>query len=171
MLLVCRKIETPLGSLQAAISEGGICRLLFSGEDADRWDLWFDRHFGRSPEIGESPLIDDVERQLNDYLAGKIRSFNVHLDLRGTDFQATIWNRLLEIPYGATVTYGDIAFEMGISGGSRAIGGAVGSNPVPIIVPCHRVLGASGQLVGFAGGIDVKERLLELEGVRIPFGS
>lgn len=171
MLLVCRKIQTPLGSLQAAISEGGICRLLFSSEDADRWNLWFGRHYGRIPEIGESPLIDDVERQLNEYLAGETRSFDVHLDLRGTDFQTTIWNRLLEIPYGTTVTYGDIAFEMGISGGSRAIGGAVGSNPVPIIVPCHRVLGASGQLVGFAGGIDVKERLLELEGVRIPFES
>ena len=171
MLLVYRKIETPLVSMQAAISEGGLCRLLFPSEDADRWNLWFDRHFGRIPEIGESPLIDDVERQLNEYLAGKSRSFDVHLDLRGTDFQTTIWNRLLEIPYGATVTYGDIAFEMGISGGSRAVGGAVGSNPVPIIVPCHRVLGASGQLVGFAGGIDLKERLLELEGARIPFGS
>ena len=171
MLLVYRKIETPLGSMQAAISEGGLCRLFFPREDANRWNLWFDRHFGRIPEIGESPLIDDVESQLNEFLDGKTRSFDVHLDLRGTDFQTTIWNRLLEIPYGATVTYGDIAFEMGISGGSRAIGGAVGSNPVPIIIPCHRVLGASGQLVGFAGGIDVKERLLELEGARIPFGS
>ena len=171
MLLVCRKIDTSLGGLQAAVTEKGLCRILFSGEDADRWNLWFDRHFGRIPENGQHPLIDELESQLTEYLSGKSRVFSIPLDLRGTEFQTTIWTRLLEIPYGATVTYGDLAFEMGISGGSRAIGGAVGSNPVPILVPCHRVLGASGQLVGFAGGIDLKERLLELEGARIPFGS
>ena len=82
-----------------------------------------------------------------------------------------VWKRLLEIPYGATVGYGDLAREMNIPGGSRAIGGAVGSNPVPILVPCHRVVGSGGDLVGFGGGIDLKERLLELEGVRIPFDT
>jgi methylated-DNA-[protein]-cysteine S-methyltransferase len=81
-----------------------------------------------------------------------------------------IWQRLREIPYGATVAYGDLAKEVGIPGGSRAIGGATGANPVPIVVPCHRVVGASGKLVGFGGGIELKERLLELEGARIPFG-
>ena len=171
MLLVCRKIHTSLGSLQAAVTEKGLCRLLFPAEDADRWNLWFDRHFRRIPDSGRHPVIDELESQLTEYLSGKIRAFSVPLDLRGTEFQTTIWTRLVKIPYGATVTYGDLAFEMGISGGSRAIGGAVGSNPVPILVPCHRVLGASGQLVGFAGGIDLKERLLELEGARIPFGS
>jgi len=171
MLLVSRKIDTSLGSLQAAVTEKGLCRIFFSGEDADRWNLWFDRHFSRIPESGDHPLIDELESQLTEYLAGESRVFSAPLDLRGTEFQTTVWTRLLEIPYGATVTYGDLAFEMGISGGSRAIGGAVGNNPVPILVPCHRVLGASGQLVGFAGGIDLKERLLELEGARIPFGS
>ena len=82
-----------------------------------------------------------------------------------------MWNRLLRIPYGATVAYGELADEVGIPGGSRAIGGATGSNPIPIVIPCHRVVGTTGNLVGFGGGIELKERLLELEGVRIPFGN
>lgn len=171
MLLVCREFETVVGSLQAAVTDRGLCRLFFASEDVDRWNLWFDRYFSQIPVNGQHPVIDDVETQLCEYLSRKRRKFSVPLDLRGTEFQKKIWKRLLKIPYGGTVTYGELAFEMGISGGSRAIGGAVGSNPVPILVPCHRVVGASGQLVGFAGGIDLKERLLELEGARIPFDS
>jgi O-6-methylguanine DNA methyltransferase len=170
MGLVSREFQTSLGGLLAAVAEDKICRIAFAVEDADRWNLWFDRHFSRIPDVGKHPVLDELEAQLNEYFSGNRREFSVPRDLRGTDFQTRIWARLLEIPYGATVTYGDIAYEMGIEGGSRAIGGAVGSNPIPIVVPCHRVVGSSGHLVGFGGGIELKERLLEIEGARIPFG-
>jgi O-6-methylguanine DNA methyltransferase len=111
------------------------------------------------------------ETQLEEYCVGRRKHFDLALDLRGTPFHLTVWQRLRRIPYGSTVTYGELAVELGRKGGSRAIGGAAGANPVPIVVPCHRVVGTSGSLVGFAGGIEKKEKLLELEGVRIPFGS
>ena len=114
---------------------------------------------------------EELQEELEQYLTKARSTFGVPLDLRGTDFQRKVWKRLLEIPYGATVGYGELAREMEIPGGSRAIGGAVGANPVPIVVPCHRVVGSGGDLVGFGGGLDLKERLLELEGVRIPFGQ
>lgn len=90
--------------------------------------------------------------------------------LEGTDFQKSVWNAIVQIPYGTTLSYRELAARIGRPEAVRAVGGAVGANPVPIVVPCHRVLGSDGKLTGFAGGLNVKERLLELEGARIPFG-
>jgi len=123
------------------------------------------------PKAGDHLYIQSLEKQLEEYLAKKREVIDIPLDLKGTDFQKSVWMRFLKIPYGATVSYGELAREMGIPGGSRAIGRATGSNPVPLVVPCHRVVGTAGNLVGFAGGIELKEKLLELEGARIPFGS
>ena len=105
----------------------------------------------------------DVARELDAYFAGRLRQFSVPLDLRGTDFQHQVWEQLRRIPYGETRSYGEVACALGRLNASRTVGRANGSNPVAIIVPCHRVIGANGKLVGYAGGLDRKQFLLDLE--------
>jgi methylated-DNA-[protein]-cysteine S-methyltransferase len=120
-----------------------------------------------SPERGSvraRATFRDLEHQLHEYFDGKRRSFDLALNLRGTDFEVRVWRRLLEIPYGATTSYGAIAAELGLENGARAVGRANGDNPIPIVVPCHRVIGADGRLVGYGGGLPLKQRLLRLEG-------
>ena len=109
-----------------------------------------------------------VARELEEYFEGKRRDFSVPLDLRGTDFQKKCWSALLKIPYGKVRTYADIAKTVGCPKGFRAVGMANHDNPVPIIVPCHRVLASDGTLGGYGGGLDVKRKLLELEGALQP---
>ena len=110
-----------------------------------------------------------VIRQLDEYFAGTRTQFDVPLALRGTPFQIEVWRALQRIPYGETRTYAAIAREIGRPAATRAVGAANGANPIPIIVPCHRVIGSNGSLTGFGGGIDVKRRLLALEsGARLP---
>jgi len=114
------------------------------------------------------PVIVDAERQLTEYFAGARRTFTVALDVRGTAFQHEVWRALRTIPFGETRSYGDIARQIGHPTAVRAVGAANGRNPVSIVTPCHRVIGAGGALTGFAGGLDVKARLLVLEGVLPP---
>jgi len=104
-----------------------------------------------------------VMRQLDEYFAGKRKTFDLKLAMRGTPFQLAVWHALQRIPYGETRTYAGIANEIGRPSATRAVGAANGANPIPIIVPCHRVIGSNGSLTGFGGGIDVKRRLLEFE--------
>jgi methylated-DNA-[protein]-cysteine S-methyltransferase len=108
-------------------------------------------------------VIVEVERQLGEYFEGVRTVFDVPLDLQGTDFQKRVWEQLLAIPYGETRSYGDLARALGDPQMAQAVGAANGNNPVSIIVPCHRVVGASGALTGYAGGVDVKAKLLALE--------
>ncbi len=115
------------------------------------------------------PLLSQTLEQLRRYFQGDRRRFRLRLDLRGTPFQLRVWEQLLKIPYGCTVSYGEIARRIDQPRASQAVGAAVGSNPVPVVVPCHRVVGHDGSLVGFGGGLPAKEQLLELEGARIPF--
>jgi O-6-methylguanine DNA methyltransferase len=105
-----------------------------------------------------------MERELVEYFEGTRTSFNVPLALRGTDFQLRVWNALLEIPFGETRTYGQLAAKLGVDGGSRAVGHANGDNRVAIVVPCHRVIAADGTLGGYGGGLEMKRFLLNLEG-------
>ena len=107
----------------------------------------------------------DAVAQLSEYFSGSRRQFDLPLDLRGTAFQLAVWEKLLGVPYGETISYGELALEIGKPTAARAVGAAVGANPIPIIVPCHRVIGKTGELVGFGGGLDLKRRLLALEGV------
>jgi len=111
-----------------------------------------------------SGVMREAIRQLRLYFAGHLRQFDLPLELIGTDFQKRVWNALLTIPYGETRTYTQIASQIGAPRAVRAVGAANGRNPIPIIVPCHRVIGASGSLVGFGGGLEWKRKLLELEG-------
>jgi methylated-DNA-[protein]-cysteine S-methyltransferase len=109
-------------------------------------------------------LLAETARQLQAYFAGQLREFRLPLDMRGTDFQMRVWRQLQTIPYGETRSYLQIAAAIGSPKAVRAAGAANGANPIPIIVPCHRVIGASGKLVGYGGGLPLKKRLLELEG-------
>jgi len=112
----------------------------------------------------ENSLLAEVCAQLQAYFAGQLREFHVPLDMQGTPFQLRVWGRLGTIPYGETRSYMQIARAIGSPLAVRAVGAANGANPIPIIVPCHRVIGASGKLVGYGGGLPLKKRLLELEG-------
>jgi len=121
--------------------------------------------FGAEPVPGEtSDVLEDAAAQLQEYFAGERREFDLPLAARGTAFQRRVWAALAEIPYGQTMSYGQVAARLGlVPGASRAVGSANGSNPIPIVVPCHRVIGANGTLTGFGGGIDRKRTLLALE--------
>ncbi len=151
-------LETRLGGVRLAASDKGLA------------GAWFDaqRHF---PDMtgwqadDAHPVLIDAARQLRDYLDGPRRQFTLPLDLsHGTLFQQAVWQALLAIPYGATTSYGRLSAAVGKPAAVRAVGAAVGRNPVSVIVPCHRVLGSDGSLTGYAGGLDRKTALLELEG-------
>jgi methylated-DNA-[protein]-cysteine S-methyltransferase len=114
-------------------------------------------------EDEQHPVLIATERQLGEYFAGKRKEFSVSLDMRGTRFQKDVWEALLGIPFGETRSYGQLAHQLGNPRATRAVGAANGRNPVSIIVPCHRVIGSSGKLTGFAGGLATKAHLLDLE--------
>ncbi|HET9474064.1 MAG TPA: methylated-DNA--[protein]-cysteine S-methyltransferase [Steroidobacteraceae bacterium] len=154
--LHCEDIDSPVGPL----------RLIASGQALV--GIWFSR--GRDAARGapglvhqSSPLLARTRAQLGEYFAGERRAFDLPLDPRGTEFQRRVWQRLLHIAYGETTTYGALARELGDPDASRAVGLANGSNPIPIVIPCHRVIGADGSLTGFGGGLPIKAALLELE--------
>jgi methylated-DNA-[protein]-cysteine S-methyltransferase len=116
-----------------------------------------------SANLNETPLIRKAAKQLNEYLAGKREAFDLPLEPEGTQFQKAVWKALTGIPYGETRTYKDIAESIGNPKACRAVGMANNKNPIAILIPCHRVIGADGKLVGYAGGLDIKKKLLELE--------
>jgi len=146
------RVNSPVGPLLLAVSERGLVALEFArGKVASGWV--------------ESPQKTAAcARQLDEYFAGRRRQFDLPLDLRGTDFQKRCWHELLKIPYGETRSYADIARAMRNPKAVRAVGLANGQNPIAIIVPCHRVIGSDGSLTGYGGGLDVKRKLLQLEG-------
>lgn len=125
-------------------------------------------YFNESPqlkdtEIKETDLLKEAAQQLKDYLAGKRKNFNIPLMPEGTEFQQNVWKALQQIPYGKTCTYGEIARKIGNPKACRAVGMANNKNPIGIFIPCHRVIGANGKLVGYAGGLEMKEHLLAIE--------
>ena len=146
-------------------------KLLLASDGAALTGLWFEgqKHFARTLEAEHAPkslpIFDEASRWLDVYFTGGRPDFTPTLAPKGTPFQQSVWRALLQVPYGGTTTYGELAARLGLSaGGARAVGGAVSRNPVSIIIPCHRVLGSAGQLTGYAGGVERKARLLRLEG-------
>ena len=127
--------------------------------------------FKKTELINAPELNIEFEKQLKEYFNGERRNFTVDLDLIGTEFQQNVWGALLEIPYGKTVSYKEIAVKIGNPKAVRAVGMANNKNKVPIIIPCHRVIGVDGKLVGYGGGIHIKEKLLKLEGIKIIDGK
>jgi methylated-DNA-[protein]-cysteine S-methyltransferase len=162
--LACTTLPSPLGPLLLAASEHGLA------------GLWFDdqQHHPGTPQTArwrsqpDHPILHQAAGQLNAYFGGDTGALRLPLDLSaGTAFQQAVWRALLTIPAGATASYSEIAQACGCPRAVRAVGAAIGRNPVGIVVPCHRVLGAGGQLTGYAGGLPRKSALLALEGVRI----
>jgi methylated-DNA-[protein]-cysteine S-methyltransferase len=155
---VSRRIDSPVGRITLVATSKGIAAVLWQGDRPHRVPVTLD------VEDDGNPLLLETERQLGEYFAGHRRQFSVPLDVVGTAFQRRVWEALRTIPFGETRSYGQIAAQIGHPEAVRAVGAANGRNPVSIITPCHRVIGATGKLTGFAGGLDVKARLLELEG-------
>lgn len=157
-----RSLASPLGDLLLAGDVEGLRYLAFEGgrypvEPGPAWRR--DDHF---------PLFSRAESELRSYFAGRLRSFSVPLALEGTPFQRKVWEALLRIPYGETLTYTELARRSGRPTAVRAAGAANARNPVSILVPCHRVVGRNGSLTGYGGGLDAKRRLLQLEGALVP---
>lgn len=162
-----RILMTPLGRVLLAASDVGLAGLWFEGQRHGPLAAWSDLEEppGR-PDPSRHPVVQAADRQLQDYFAGRRQGFDLPLDLRhGTPFQRQVWQALHEIPTGRTASYAELAQRIGAPQAARAVGAAVGRNPISIIVPCHRVLGAGGALTGYAGGLDRKRALLVLEGV------
>lgn len=153
-------MRSPVGPLFIVASPAGVTSIEFSdGRAAARSGA------GADPSAGRH--VDAAVLQLDEYFAGRRRAFDLALDLRGTAFQVLAWQALVRIPFGATVTYGEQAAMIGRPTAARAVGSANGRNPVPIVVPCHRVLAAGSALGGYSSGLDVKRALLALEGVSV----
>jgi methylated-DNA-[protein]-cysteine S-methyltransferase len=158
-------IETPIGPLLIASTKKGLCFIQFGTGEHALLSLaaWSERQGLAAPFLDQARNQQAV-LELEEYFAGKRKDFSMPLDLYGTPFQKAVWTALTRIPYGETRSYKDIALAIGSGKAVRAIGGANNRNPVPVIVPCHRVIGANGTLVGYGGGLPIKEHLLELEG-------
>jgi O-6-methylguanine DNA methyltransferase len=159
-------LDTPVGVLWIACSGEGVCKVILPGEDAKAaLDRWLALHFPAGELTTMSPLLEQAHAELSAYLAGTRHDFTLSLDLRGSPFHRRVWVALTTIPYGQTISYGDLARTLDTPKAARAVGAACGANPVPIIAPCHRVLGSDGSLHGFGGGLPLKAWLLRHEGV------
>jgi methylated-DNA-[protein]-cysteine S-methyltransferase len=152
-------LATSLGELTVVREEGGLT------------GLYFPRHWPRPERMAFGPRIDegfeDVARQLGEYLDGDRSAFELPLKVLGTEFDRRVWNLIAAVPYGETTTYGDLARELGNGTEPRDVGAAVGRNPLCIVIPCHRVVGSTGKLTGYAGGLARKRTLLEIEHARL----
>jgi len=151
-------IDSPIGELLIAATDRGLARIHFDPEgQEDELARIFGRRVLRGP-------IDDVRRELDEYFEGSRREFDLRLDLRVASFNAEVLAELARVPYGVTTTYGTLAGKVGHPRAARAVGTVMNRNPIPIVLPCHRVVGANGSLTGYAGGLDRKLQLLQLEG-------
>ena len=150
-------VDSPIGPLGLVATRDGLAGVRF--------------HARSFPVEGKSPVLDDAAEQLSSYFAGELTAFDLPLDLDGSEFQRRCWLALATIPYGQTVSYGEQARRLGYGPEkARAVSAANGQNPLPLVLPCHRVIGADGSLTGFGGGLDTKRFLLELEGALLPLG-
>lgn len=148
---------TPVGKLKLVASDKGLVAVLWENDNPSRVRL------SKLEENDQYPILLKAERQLQEYFSGQRQDFDLPLDLRGTDFQKSVWEALCTIPFGETRSYGELATQLGKPSAGRAVGAANGRNPISIVVPCHRVIGSSGKLTGFAGGLETKAHLLSLE--------
>lgn len=154
-------MKSPVGELKLVGSENGLAAILWQNDNPHR------THLNIVSEDKKLPVLLETERQLNEYFAGKRSIFDLKLDFAGTTFQTKVWKALVTIPFGETRSYGQIAKQIGNPKAVRAVGGANSRNPISIIAPCHRVIGSSGKLTGFAGGMKTKAFLLEFEGGKL----
>lgn len=154
---VYKRMASPVGTLMLAATDDGLAAILWENDRPSRVPLHV------IAESNHHPVLVEAERQLTEYFAGRRTDFELKMDISGTAFQQSVWNALLTIPFGETRSYADIAKQIGKPRAVRAVGSASGRNPLSIVAPCHRVVGSSGALTGFAGGLEVKAQLLAFE--------
>jgi methylated-DNA-[protein]-cysteine S-methyltransferase len=150
-------MKTPVGELKLVANDRGLIAVLWENDDPARVKLP-----AAEKNLGH-PILKQTEQQLREYFKGERKTFTIPLEMYGTDFQKKVWQALLTIPFGETRSYGELAKQIRKPSASRAVGAANGRNPVSILVPCHRVIGAGGKLTGFAGGLEAKAKLLSIE--------
>jgi len=164
-----RRVDTKIGRLLIASTRHGLCGIALPGEPEENFIDGLKKACGEcslwdEDGMGEKSSINSKAREeLLLYFESKLKRFTVPLDMKGTDFQKKVWKELVNIPYGKTASYGGIAKAIGKPLASRAVGGANHKNPIPIVVPCHRVIGGDGSMVGYGGGLELKKMLLDLE--------
>ncbi|MBF7096588.1 methylated-DNA--[protein]-cysteine S-methyltransferase [Alkalibacter mobilis] len=156
--MIKRRFESPVGNIVLTANSNELLSIEFGGTALNL-------NFESSDDL----LLKEVQKQLLEYFEGSRRKFDIPFSLPGTDYQKKVYNELLKIPYGQTRSYGEIARSIGSPKGSRAVGGANNKNCLPIIIPCHRVIGSDGKLVGYAGGLQIKKWLLDLENTGVDY--
>jgi methylated-DNA-[protein]-cysteine S-methyltransferase len=163
--LFCGEMNSPLGPLTIIGSSEGVCSLEFGelNEVIEAVRPWLRKHYLTTEVLYNQDLCNPVIKQLEEYFESSRKSFDLKMNLVGTPFQQRVWQKLIEIPYGSTFSYKQVAEMIGAPKAVRAIGNANNKNPLPILIPCHRVVGSNGALVGYGGGLEKKKILLEIE--------
>lgn len=160
----CASFESPIGVIYTASTEKGLCKVALPKDGKSSFFGWIKDNFAPDNIVDDRKKNSNAIKQLNEYFIGKRMKFDLDIDLIGTSFQLRVWTELTKTPYGQVVTYKQVARRLHTKG-FRAVGATIGKNPVPIVIPCHRVVGSDSRLVGYAGGIKLKEYLLRLEGI------
>jgi O-6-methylguanine DNA methyltransferase len=163
----CTSFDSRIGHIYVASTDKGVCKVSVPRETRKDFFLWLENQFELDAVVDNKSRNKEVIDQLTRYFNGKLAKFTCAVDLIGTPFQVRVWKELSKIPYGSTQTYGALAKRINVPKGFQAVGRAVGANPVPIIIPCHRIVGSNGSLVGYSAGVKTKEFLLRLEGALI----
>ena len=163
-MVYCTSFDSKIGLIYLASTDKGVCKISVPRQTKKDFFRWLRENFDDSEVTDNKSRNKEVIDQLTRYFNGKLARFTVSVDMLGTPFQTRVWKELCKIPYGTTITYKQLAKRLGTSRGFQAVGRANAANPLPIIVPCHRVVGADGSLVGYASGVKTKEFLLKLEG-------
>ena len=163
-MVYCTSFDSKIGLIYIASTDKGVCKVSVPRQTKKDFFRWLRENFDDSEVVDNKSRNKEVMDQLNRYFNGKLAKFNLAVDMRGTPFQLRVWKELQKISYGTTISYKQLAKRLGTSRGFQAIGRANAANPLPIIVPCHRVLGTDGTLIGYASGVKTKEFLLKLEG-------
>jgi O-6-methylguanine DNA methyltransferase len=163
----CTSFDSRIGHIYIASTEKGLCKISIPKETKKDFFTWLENHFEVDAVNDNKSRNREYIDQINRYLNGKLVEFTFAVDLIGTPFQLRVWKKLIQIPYGTTITYSQLAKRVGVPKGFQAVGRANGSNPLPIVIPCHRVIGSDGSLIGYSSGVKTKEFLLRLEGAII----
>ena len=156
-------LESPIGRLRVAATSGGIVLIALPRSGGTGFRGWLERMLPDAEPVERLPTLEVACRELQQYFAGRRQEFTVPLDLRGTAFQLSVWRAIAEVPYGETRSYAELARRVKRPSAYRAVGAANGANPVPVIIPCHRVIASDGKLGGYGGGLETKRRLLAFE--------
>ncbi|PWK15918.1 methylated-DNA--[protein]-cysteine S-methyltransferase [Tumebacillus permanentifrigoris] len=159
MIVAWSKVQ----ELYVAMTEQGVCSIMLPNQSFETLQTWVAKQVPGAVLVEDAQAVEEATRQLEEYFRGERRVFTLPLDMRGTEFQQAVWRTVAQIPAGETRSYSEIANQIGRPRAVRAVGAANGANPIPILIPCHRVIGSSGNLTGYRGGLPMKRELLDLE--------